>query len=162
MDQELLPLSEGKTRLHEVVRDLARRDVILIRHGRPVAALVGFERYRGLVEREGAPPSGEGPLGLGTAGLQRLARVCEGRGVRRLVLFGSRARGEADPSSDVDLLATFDPSSPRERAEALFGLQHDLELLLGTTVDLLEDDAVSNPYLREAIERAHVVLYEAA
>jgi len=163
MDQDLVPLSEAKTRLHEMVRGLDGHDVVLIRHGRPVGALVGYQRYRDLLKRERTGPAAEGGLlGLGEGGRERIAEACETYGVRRLVLFGSRARGDADPASDVDLLVTFQPTSPKERAAALFGLQEDLERLVGRSVDLLEEDAVANPYLRDSIARAHVVLYEAA
>lgn len=51
---------------------------------------------------------------------------------------------------------------PVEHAEAYFGLQEDLEGLLGRAVDLVEAAAVRNPYFREAVERAHVELYAAA
>ena len=163
MDQELLPLSEAKTRLHELVRDLEGRDLVLLRHGRPVAALLGFGRYRKLLERGTSPaPGAIGPVGLGVEGRDRLSALCRSRRVRRLVLFGSAARGEAGPSSDVDLLVGFEPMPPRERVDALFGLQEDLETLLGRAVDLVEDEAIDNPFLLRSIERAHVVLYEAA
>jgi|Deesub1362A_J573_1020465.scaffolds.fasta_scaffold01979_11 hypothetical protein len=32
-------------------------------------------------------------------------------GVKTLVIFGSVARGEAEPGSDVDILAEFDPEA---------------------------------------------------
>ncbi|HLA93140.1 MAG TPA: nucleotidyltransferase domain-containing protein [Actinomycetota bacterium] len=163
MDQELVPLSEGKTRLHELVRDLEGRDVVLVRYGRPVAVLLGFGRYRRLLAGGGTEvPARTGPMGLGPKDGERLAAICRSRRVRRLVLFGSAARGEAGPSSDTDLLIAFEPMSPRERADALFGLQEDLEALLGRSVELLEEEAVTNPFLRRSIEQAHVVLYEAA
>jgi prevent-host-death family protein len=166
MDQELVPLSEAKTRLHELVRGLGDRGVVIVRHGRPVAVLLGFRRYRDLLERADRAarvPSGDAALaGLSASGHERLARVCGARRVRRLVLFGSAARGDAGPSSDVDLLVEFAPMTPMERAEALFGLQEDLERLLGRAVDLVEEETIRNPHLRRSIERAHVVLYEAA
>lgn len=166
MEQELIPLSEAKTRLHELVRDLGGRDVVLVRYGRPVGVLLGFRRYRELLARRNpAPeePTGDaGLFGPGGGGGAELARLCAARRVKRLVLFGSAARGETRPSSDVDLLVEFAPMAPRERAEALFGLQEDLERLLGRAVDLVEDEAVLNPYLRRSIEQAHAVLYEAA
>jgi len=40
---------------------------------------------------------------------QVLAELCQRYGVRRLLLFGSFARGEADEESDVDLLVEFFP-----------------------------------------------------
>jgi len=162
MDQELIPLSEAKTRLHELVRSLEGRDLVLIRHGRPVGALLGFGRYRELLDLAGRARTEAPPAGLDPGVRAELARVCEARGVTRLVLFGSAARGEAGPSSDLDLLVRFRPMPPRERADALFGLQDDLERLLGRVVDLVEEQALDNPYLRRSIERAHAVLYEAA
>ena len=163
MESELLPLSEVKTRLHELVRDLEQRDVVLVRYGRPVGALMGFRRYRELLrgaERPASTPGAAGPAGART---EDIARICRARRVRRLVLFGSAAKGGFEPGrSDVDLLVEFEPMPPAKRAEALFGLQDDLEQVLGRSVDLMEDAAVRNPYLREAIDRDHAVLYEAA
>lgn len=167
MEQELVPLSEAKTRLHEVVRRLeGGRDVVIVRHGRPIAALVGFRRYRDLLARPErgieTTERGGGSVGFSGERLVGLARICEARRVRRLLLFGSAARGDAGPASDVDLLVEFLPMKPIERARAMFGLQEDLERHLGRNVDLIEDGAVRNPYLREAIDREHSVLYEAA
>lgn len=54
-------------------------------------------------------------------------------GVASLAIFGSTARDEAQPESDIDLLVEF------ERPTGLFGLirlQFHLEALLGTTVDV--------------------------
>jgi uncharacterized protein len=68
-------------------------------------------------------------------------------GVRSLDLFGSVARGEASPDSDVDLLVEFD------RPIGLFHffrVQHRLEEILGTRVDLVMRDAVK-PQLRDRI-----------
>ncbi len=44
-----------------------------------------------------------------------LNRVVEYFHRRRVVLFGSRARGESGPDSDVDLLAIVDDDTPAER-----------------------------------------------
>ena len=54
-------------------------------------------------------------------------------GILHLDLFGSFARGEAGPESDVDFLVTFigDPSFGR-----YMGLKEDLEMLLDRKVDL--------------------------
>jgi predicted nucleotidyltransferase len=68
-------------------------------------------------------------------------------GVRSLDLFGSVARGEASPDSDVDLLVEFD------RPIGLFHffrVQRRLEEILGTRVDLVMRDAVK-PQLRDGI-----------
>jgi predicted nucleotidyltransferase len=70
-----------------------------------------------------------------------------GLGVRSLELFGSVARGDARPDSDVDLLVEFD------RLIGLFHfarVQRRLEEILGQRVDLVMKDAVK-PQLRGRI-----------
>ena len=62
-------------------------------------------------------------------------------GVISLALFGSVARGDAGPDSDVDLLVEFD------RPVGLFGLialQQRLEELLGCPVDLGTPECLKN------------------
>lgn len=70
-------------------------------------------------------------------------------GVRSLSLFGSAARGEAGPGSDIDLLVDFDgPAS----AERYFGLQFYLEDGLGGPIDLVTEKALRKE-LRPYVER---------
>ena len=67
-------------------------------------------------------------------------------GVRRLALFGSTARDEAGPDSDVDVLAAFDRAGMREYGGALAYLQ----ALLGPRVDLIVESelrAEFRPYV---------------
>lgn len=73
-------------------------------------------------------------------------------GVLRLALFGSMARDEARPDSDVDVLVAFDgPATP----DAYFGVQFYLDDLLGRPVDLVTERALRQelkPYVeRDAI-----------
>jgi predicted nucleotidyltransferase len=88
--------------------------------------------------------------------LERVLRVLRGhegalraRGLTRLALFGSIARGDAGPASDVDLLIEIDAA----RAFGLFAfldLKSDLAVLLGRPVDLAFPDAM-RPRLRAAV-----------
>jgi hypothetical protein len=70
-------------------------------------------------------------------------------GVRSLALFGSRARDQARPGSDIDILVEFDGPATSAR---YFGLQFFLEDLLGAPVDLVTERAL-RPQLRPFIER---------
>ena len=70
-------------------------------------------------------------------------------GVSSLMLFGSVARDEARPDSDVDLLVEFD------RPVGLFTfvrLKRYLEEILGSSVDLGTPDSLK-PYLKEAVSQ---------
>ena len=75
-------------------------------------------------------------------------------GVKSLLLFGSVARDEATPASDVDLLVEFNRPVGYF---GLFALQDYLEKLLGCSVDLGTPDSLK-PYIRERVmeELIHV------
>ena len=68
-------------------------------------------------------------------------------GVKSLLLFGSVARNEATPTSDVDLLVEFNRPVGYF---GLFALQDYLEKLLGCPVDLGTPDSLK-PYIKEHI-----------
>ena len=61
-------------------------------------------------------------------------RVARKRRARRIAVFGSVARGEARPGSDLDLLVDFEPSASLLDHVGLF---QDLEDLLGVGVDIV-------------------------
>jgi len=73
-------------------------------------------------------------------------------GVTGLALFGSTVRGEARKDSDIDILVGFDGPATSVR---YFGVQLNLEDLLGRRVDLVTEKALRSelrPYVeREAI-----------
>lgn len=67
-----------------------------------------------------------------------------GFGVRRLALFGSVARDEARPDSDVDLLVEFMPG--QKSFDRFMALTDFLEDLLGYPVEAVTTEALS-PYI---------------
>lgn len=84
----------------------------------------------------------------------RIRDIARRHGVTSVRAFGSRARGDAKPESDVDLLIEA-PEQP-----AFFfpgGLIADLEALLGTRVEVVTEAAL-HPTLRERVLREAVPL----
>ena len=75
-------------------------------------------------------------------------------GIRRLSLFGSVARGDAEGGSDVDLAAELDPAA-RIDLVRLVALERRLAELVGRPVDLLPEP-VEKPRLRANVERDRV------
>jgi predicted nucleotidyltransferase len=67
-------------------------------------------------------------------------------GIRRLALFGSRAREDAQPGSDLDFLVEFEKKS----FDTYMDLKFFLEELFGASVDLVLTDTIK-PRLRERI-----------
>jgi predicted nucleotidyltransferase len=72
-------------------------------------------------------------------------------GITRLSLFGSVARGEARPDSDVDLAAEFDPAARMDLIR-LDALERRISELVGRQVDLLPEP-VEKARLRANIDR---------
>ncbi|OGA08955.1 MAG: hypothetical protein A3D95_09655 [Betaproteobacteria bacterium RIFCSPHIGHO2_12_FULL_69_13] len=91
---------------------------------------------------------------------RRLKEICRRYGVRKMSLFGSAARGELLPESDVDLLVEFKPSS-RTTSFDLVHLQDELSALFGDRrVQLAEPGILRNPHRRRAILPDLRTLYE--
>lgn len=71
-------------------------------------------------------------------------------GIIRLSLFGSMARGDAKPDSDIDLLAAFDDTR-RISLLDIAGMELDLSELLGCKVDLIEEGTLK-PRVQKSVE----------
>ena len=94
--------------------------------------------------------------------LEELIALCRKYHVAELYLFGSAANGNfKEESSDIDLLVTFQTMTSYERYLAYFGIIEDLERLFSRSVDLVEEQAIRNPYFREEVEETRVKLYAA-
>lgn len=78
---------------------------------------------------------------------EEILRVADAHGARNVRVFGSVARGDAGPDSDIDFLVEM----PKGRSLLdLVGLWQDLEELLGRKVDVVTDGGIS-PYLKDRI-----------
>jgi hypothetical protein len=87
--------------------------------------------------------------------------LCRRHPVRSLRVFGSVARAEANPGSDLDLLVEFEDMPPAEYASHFFELLHELQDAVGTEVDLLTPGSVTRPSLKRNIQEGSVLVYEA-
>lgn len=76
-----------------------------------------------------------------------ILRLAAQHGAHHVRVFGSAARGEAGPTSDIDLLVRMD--SGRSLLD-LIELSQELESVLHRKVDILTDEGLS-PYLQQRI-----------
>ena len=77
----------------------------------------------------------------------KILELATRHGARNVRVFGSMARGDATPASDVDFLVDVEPG--RTLLDVI-ALEQDLEDLLGRSVDVVTDGGLS-PYLRTRI-----------
>ena len=80
---------------------------------------------------------------------EQVAEVCRRHNVRELAVFGSAARGDTRPDSDIDVLIDFEPSA-RIGFIALSRLTRDLEALFGRRVDVVTKRGL-NPRIRDRV-----------
>lgn len=89
-----------------------------------------------------------------------IADFCRRWQVKEFALFGSVLRGDFGPSSDVDVLVTFQPDAEISLFD-LGEMQQELEAMFGRHVDLVEEAGLRNPFRRRSILSSREVLYAA-
>ena len=93
---------------------------------------------------------------------EAIKTLCRDHCVVRLAVFGSGVRQDFDPNaSDLDFLVEFQPLSSSEHAKQYFSLLAALQDLFDRDVDLVETQAIRNPYFERAVKRELVELYVA-
>ena len=83
-----------------------------------------------------------------------IRRIAEKHGAFNVRIFGSVARGEAGPDSDIDLLIN---AGPNTSSWFPAGLILDLENILGRRVQVITEKGL-NPYIRDHVLREAVPL----
>lgn len=90
-----------------------------------------------------------------------LRSICERWQIREFAVFGSVLRDDFSSDSDVDLLLSFEDSAPWSLWE-LYDLRVELEAVLGRKVDIVEPEAIRNPYRQKSILGSKKVIYRPA
>ncbi len=91
---------------------------------------------------------------------KKISEFCHRWKVVEFSLFGSALRADFRPDSDVDVLVTFS----KEAEISLFDLVQmklDLEKIFHRPVDVIEKDALENPFRKREILRTAQVIYAA-
>ncbi len=89
-----------------------------------------------------------------------IAAFCQKWHVAEFAVFGSAARGEARPDSDVDVMVTFAPKSGTSLGDFV-DMQNELRTIFGRDVDLVQKGSIRNPFRRRGIMRDLTVVYAA-
>jgi uncharacterized protein len=89
----------------------------------------------------------------------KLLALCGKHNVDNLFVFGSVLNNRFRKSSDIDFIVNFKNVSLYDYADNYYSLKSALETLFKKKIDLLEDSAIKNPYLRESIDSSKQLIY---
>ena len=93
--------------------------------------------------------------------MAQIVALCEKHKVLQLYIFGSVLTDRFNKDSDIDFTVVFDRDSlpfPMY-GENYFAFKFALEDLLGRDVDLVEYNAVKNPYFKEELDETKRLIY---
>jgi len=91
---------------------------------------------------------------------EEIAAFCRKWQIVEFSLFGSVLRDDFRPDSDVDVLVSFAPDAPWSLMD-IVAMKDELGRMIGREVDLVEKEALKNPFRRRHILDHHEVIYAA-
>ena len=91
--------------------------------------------------------------------IDQIKRLCDSNKVKALFAFGSVTSNKLRLDSDIDLVVDIDENDPLNYSDCYFNLKSQLEILFSRHIDLLEQKAIKNPYLKSEIDQTKVLIY---
>ena len=91
---------------------------------------------------------------------EQIEAFCRKWKIREFALFGSVLRDDFRPDSDVDVLVEFEPDARHSLFQHV-EMQDELGEIFHRKADLVEREAVENPFIRRHIMKHHRVVYAA-
>ncbi len=89
-----------------------------------------------------------------------IRQFCRKWRIRELSLFGSALRDDFNPQSDFDFLVSFEPEATWDLFD-LIAMKTEMETLCGRPVDLVEEEALRNPWRKKNILETRRLIYAA-
>ena len=89
-----------------------------------------------------------------------LVEFCQRWKVTEFAIFGSAARGQLRPDSDIDVMVTFLPDSGISLWDFVT-MRDELSELFSRPVDLVERGSIRNPFRKHNIEQDLTIIYAA-
>ena len=88
-----------------------------------------------------------------------ISTLCVKHKVKQLYVFGSALNNNLTETSDVDLIVNFNKIDLNDYADNYYQLKSSLEELLKYPVDLLEQQAIKNPYFLKQVKSQQQLIY---
>jgi predicted nucleotidyltransferase len=86
--------------------------------------------------------------------------LCANHKVKSLYAFGSVLTPNFNTNSDIDLIVDFKEIDVKDYADNYFDFKFSLQDIFNRPVDLLEEQAIKNPYFKEELNKKKVIVYK--
>ena len=90
---------------------------------------------------------------------QQINELCVNHKVKSLYAFGSILTADFNNTSDIDLIVDFKEMDVADYADNYFDLKFSLQNIFNRSVDLLEEQAIKNPYFKQALNQKKELVY---
>ena len=94
-----------------------------------------------------------------TAYKNEINALCANHKVKSLYAFGSVLTPQFNSHSDIDLLVDFDDVDVNEYADNYFDFKFSLQEIFNRPIDLLEAQAIKNPYFKQVVNQTKELVY---
>jgi predicted nucleotidyltransferase len=91
--------------------------------------------------------------------IEKIRALCASRKVREIFAFGSVCTDRFAPSSDIDLLISFEPMEFGDYADNFFCIAEEFEQLFQRKVDIVTEHSLANPFFIKAVNQTKVKIY---
>jgi hypothetical protein len=91
--------------------------------------------------------------------IESLKKLCDTYNVDKMYLIGSALNSKFTDKSDIDFLVKFKPIELSGYFENYMDFKENLKNLLGREVDLLEEQTLKNPILRDSVNKSKELIY---
>lgn len=98
-------------------------------------------------------------MDLITTNINKIQELCIKHKVGHLYVFGSVLSNKFQNQSDIDMIVDFNNVDLYNYADNYFDFKYSLEKIFEREVDLLEEKAINNPYLKESINSSKQLIY---
>src|ERR1700753_3355510 len=89
-----------------------------------------------------------------------IIQLCKTHRVKSLYAFGSVLTDHFSDESDIDLIVDFANMDVEDYADNYFDLKFSLQEIFKRQIDLLEENAIRNPYFKESVNLQRQLVYE--
>lgn len=94
-----------------------------------------------------------------TAYKKKINELCASHKVKSLYAFGSVLTPNFNTNSDIDLIVDFKEIDVKDYADNYFDLKFSLQDIFNRPIDLLEEQAIKNPYFKQVVNQTKELVY---